>query len=124
MLTVCVDDNEKNLTVSSDTRQNTHTYEIDWTPDKLTWSVDGVSMRTLDRSSTYNSSTGQYHYPQSPARIQLSLWPAGLQSNGQGTVAWAGGLVDWDSQYMANGYYYARVTDVVSLDAVFLLEHS
>jgi len=42
----------------------------------------------------------------------LSLWPAGLPSNGQGTIEWAGGLVDWNSPYMQNGYYYARVTDV------------
>lgn len=42
----------------------------------------------------------------------MSLWPAGLQTNGQGTVDWAGGLVDWDSQYMSNGYYYASVSDL------------
>jgi len=27
-------------------------------------------------------------------------------------VAWAGGLVDWNSQYMLNGYYYALVSEV------------
>jgi len=42
----------------------------------------------------------------------LSLWPAGLAKNGQGTVEWAGGLIDWNSQYMQNGYYYAQVWDV------------
>jgi len=69
-------------------------------------------MRTLNRNDTWNASTSQYHYPQSPARIELSLWPAGLQSNGAGTVAWSGGLVDWSSPYMQNGYYYAMVNDV------------
>lgn len=69
-------------------------------------------MRTLNRKDTLNGST--YAYPQTPSRIQLSLWPAGLSSNGQGTIDWAGGLVDWDSPYMQNGYYYAKVTDVVS----------
>ncbi|KAK1813094.1 putative glycosidase CRH2 [Friedmanniomyces endolithicus] len=103
--------NEKPLNVSN-TVQNTHTYTIDWQPDSLTWSIDGIPMRTLNRNDTWNSNTQNYHYPQSPSRIQLSLWPAGLQSNGAGTVAWAGGLVDWNSQYMLNGYYYALVSEV------------
>lgn len=52
-------------------------------------------------------------FPQTPARVQLSLWPAGLASNGQGTVDWAGGLVDWNSQdIQSNGYYYATFESV------------
>ncbi|KAK3075952.1 putative glycosidase CRH2 [Teratosphaeriaceae sp. CCFEE 6253] len=104
-------DNEQNLTVSN-TVSNTHTYMIDWQPDSLTWYIDGVEMRTKSRNETYNTTTQQYHYPQSPSRVQLSLWPAGLSGNGEGTVEWAGGLVDWNSQYMQNGYYYAMVSDV------------
>jgi uncharacterized membrane protein YgcG len=42
----------------------------------------------------------------------LSLWPAGLPSNGEGTIDWAGGLIDWSSPYMQQGYYYAMVNDV------------
>ncbi|KAF2767826.1 hypothetical protein EJ03DRAFT_295855 [Teratosphaeria nubilosa] len=105
-------DNEQNLTVSSDTRENMHEYTFDWQPDYITWSIDGTPLRTKYRNETYNSTTQQYHFPQSPARIELSLWPAGLSSNGQGTVDWAGGLVDWSSQYMQNGYYYARFAEV------------
>ncbi|KAK4504493.1 hypothetical protein PRZ48_005409 [Zasmidium cellare] len=97
---------------TSDTRSNTHTYTIDWTPDQVTWSIDGNDMRTLKKSDTWNDTTNSYHFPQTPARVQLSLWPAGLESNGEGTVSWAGGLVNWDSQYMQNGYYYAMVNDV------------
>lgn len=97
---------------ASNTRSNVHTYTIDWSPDQLTWAVDGNVMRTLKKSDTWNSTTGSYHYPQTPARIQLSLWPAGLQSNGEGTITWSGGLVNWDSPYMQNGYYYAMVNDV------------
>jgi hypothetical protein len=52
-------------------------------------------------------------FPQTPARVQLSLWPAGLASNGIGTVDWAGGLVDWNSQDIQNnGYYYATFESV------------
>lgn len=96
----------------SDTRQNWHTYEIDWQPDYINWSIDDKVVRTLERKSTYNDTTKQYNYPQTPSRVQLSLWPGGLESNGQGTIDWAGGLVDWDSQYMTNGYYYAQVKDI------------
>jgi len=97
---------------TTDTRTTTHTYTIDWTPDTLTWSIDGNSMRTLNKADTWNATTSQFHYPQTPARVQLSLWPAGLQSNGEGTISWSGGLVNWNSNYMQNGYYYAQVSDV------------
>lgn len=96
----------------SDSRQNVHTYTIDWQPDQLTWAIDGQVMRTLKKSDTWNETSNSFHYPQTPSRIQLSLWPAGLSSNGQGTIEWAGGLVNWDSPYMQNGYYYAMVSDV------------
>lgn len=96
----------------SNTRQNSHEYCIDWTPESITWSIDGNDMRTLKQSDTWNDTDNTYHYPQTPCRVQLSLWPAGLPSNGQGTISWAGGLVNWDSPDMQNGYYYAMVNDV------------
>jgi len=40
------------------------------------------------------------------------LEPAGLPSNGQGTIEWAGGLIDWKSPYMQNGYYYAMINEI------------
>ncbi|KAF2237252.1 glycoside hydrolase family 16 protein [Viridothelium virens] len=108
-----VDDynNELNLSASS-TQSQVHTYCFDWQPDTLTWSVDGNNMRTLNKADTWNTTDNVFHYPQTPARIELSLWPAGLSSNGQGTVDWSGGLVNWNSPYMKNGYYYAMFSDV------------
>lgn len=44
--------------------------------------------------------------------MQLSLWPAGLPSNDKDVIDWAGGLVDWNSQYMTNGYYSAALVSV------------
>ena len=96
----------------SNTVQNEHTYTIDWQPDAITWSIDGDVVRTLTKNSTWDSTDNKYHYPQTPSRAQLSLWPAGLSSNGQGTIEWAGGLINWDSPYMQNGYYYAVVKDI------------
>lgn len=107
-----LDNNGDDIEDISDTRQNWHTYEIDWKPDSIKWSIDDKEVRKLERDSTYNDTTKQYNFPQTPSRVQLSLWPGGLESNGKGTIEWAGGLVDWDSKYMSNGYYFAQVKDI------------
>jgi hypothetical protein len=74
--------------------------------------VDGTVLRTLNRADTWNATGNRWDYPQTPARVQLSLWPAGLPSNAPGTVEWAGGVISWNSPFMSNGYYYALFTDV------------
>ena len=106
------DEHGQNISLS-DTFSNYHTYTIDWTPDQITWSIDGQVGRTRKRSDTYNKTTNRYEYPQTPARVQLSLWPGGLPGNGEGTIKWAGGLVDWNSQDVKDhGYFYAVVKEV------------
>jgi hypothetical protein len=89
-----------------------HQYCLDWKEDTLTWSIDGKDQRTLQRKDTWNSTSGRFDYPQTPSRIMLSLWPAGLSTNEKGTVEWAGGEIDWNSPYMQNGYYFARFSEV------------
>ena len=89
-----------------------HEYCIDWKEDSLTWSIDGNDLRTLNRKDTWNGTSGRFDYPQTPARIMLSLWPAGLPTNDKGTVDWAGGEIDWNSPYMQNGYYFARFQEL------------
>ncbi|RAO71327.1 uncharacterized protein BHQ10_007339 [Talaromyces amestolkiae] len=106
-------DNEVNATIDSDSFENFHTYEIDWTPDAVTWYLDGKSVRVLNKDQTYNATTKQYMFPQTPSRLELSLWPGGLASNAKGTIDWAGGEIDWNSQDMQNpGYYYAIFSNV------------
>jgi hypothetical protein len=52
-------------------------------------------------------------FPQTPARVQLSLWPGGLASNAQGTIDWAGGQINWNGpDIQTNGYYYAMFQSV------------
>ncbi|KAL3231430.1 putative glycosidase CRH2 [Nakaseomyces bracarensis] len=98
--------NSANLT-ASDTFENFHTYEVDWHPDYITWSVDGVVGRTLYKNATYNDTTGEYQFPQTPAKVQLSLWPGGNATNAPGTIAWAGGAINWDAPDIQDpGYYY------------------
>ena len=70
-------ENSANISGLSDTYDNWHTYVIDWTPDSITWSVDGVVGRVKTRNSTWNETSNIYNYPQTPARIQFSIWPGG-----------------------------------------------
>jgi beta-glucanase (GH16 family) len=60
-----------------DPSQGFHTYKIDWQPNKITWYVDGNSIRSVDVS--------QGALPSTPGRIMANLWP------GDGSVdGWLG----------------------------------
>ena len=96
----------------ANTSNNVHEYTIDWTRDLITWSIDGEQIRTQDRESTWNATAGRYQYPQTPARIQLSIWPAGLSTNRQALIDWAGGEVDWNLGNLESGEYYAQVNSI------------
>ncbi|KLJ08021.1 murein transglycosylase [Blastomyces silverae] len=105
--------NGKNLSVGSNSYSEEHTYEIDWKPDSITWSIDGKPLRVLNKKDTLNKKTNQYHFPQSPSRVQLSLWPGGKEDAPQGTIDWAGGLVDWNHpDIQKHGYYFSLVSEV------------
>lgn len=42
-----------------------------------------------------------------------SIWPGGISSEPNGTVEWAGGLIDWqDPDYVSAGHFYALVQSV------------
>lgn len=104
-----------NITDSSIKNTNTewHTYEIRWTPEKIEWLVDDKVGRTWEKSKTWNSTSNQWEFPQTPARVQLSIWPGGDEKNAKGTVDWAGGYINWDSDAIKKDkYYYATVGEV------------
>ncbi|ODA77043.1 hypothetical protein RJ55_07561 [Drechmeria coniospora] len=104
--------NSGNISMS-DTFNNYHEYEIRWTPDRIDWLVDGQVGRSKERKDTWNATSQQWMFPQTPARVQLSLWPGGLASNAKGTVDWAGGEIDWNSEDIQTaGYYYAQFAEV------------
>ncbi|ETI28517.1 hypothetical protein G647_00967 [Cladophialophora carrionii CBS 160.54] len=71
-----------------------HTYALDWQPDRLVWSIDGVPVRTLNNNG---ATTGSYQYPQTPSRLHLGMWCAGDPDSAQGTVQWAGGYTDFST---------------------------
>lgn len=96
----------------SDTYSNYHDYTIDWQPDQLTWSIDGKVVRTLKKTDTIGAD-GVARYPSTPSRIQLSIWPAGIAGTPQGTVTWAGGMINWnDADYKSAGHFYASFNQV------------
>lgn len=69
--------------------------------------------RTVERKDTWNKTSNQWMFPQTPSRVQVSLWPGGLASNAEGTIDWAGGVIDWDSQDIQDaGYYYTTISDI------------
>ena len=109
-----IDTNERNAAVTpNNTFEDWHTYTIDWKPDVLEWIVDGTVMRTLTKNSTYNATSGVYMYPQTPSRLEMSIWPGGSEAEGTGTIEWAGGLIDWDSTDIQEyGYFYAQYKDI------------
>ncbi|ANB16040.1 Utr2p [Sugiyamaella lignohabitans] len=97
----------------SSTNESFHTYEFDWSEDRIQWLIDGQVARTLNKADTYNSTTGQYMYPQTPGIVQLSLWPGGSELNGQGTVDWAGGPIDWNMpEFSDPGYLFVTLKDI------------
>ncbi|KAI5476793.1 hypothetical protein MNV49_007308 [Pseudohyphozyma bogoriensis] len=70
-------------------------------------------VRTVLKTDTLDASTGLYHYPQTPSRVQLSIWAAGTDQEAQGTVDWAGGMIDWsDESYVNNGRFATYVQGV------------
>ncbi|KFY08976.1 hypothetical protein V492_05736 [Pseudogymnoascus sp. VKM F-4246] len=72
-----------------------HTYKLDWTAEKLVWSIDGAPVRTL----TYDEAKGGTRYPQTPMKVKIGSWVAGSSTAPQGTVEWAGGLADFSNNH-------------------------
>lgn len=72
---------------NNDTFNNFHIYKVDWTPNKISWSIDGKVFNVLDKSKMGNNS---YRFPNTPSRIQFGVWHA-LNSKD-----WAGdSTIDW-----------------------------
>ncbi|KAF3254739.1 hypothetical protein TWF217_010306 [Orbilia oligospora] len=77
-------------TAVADTVGVFHKYTVDWTPQQITWSIDGNVVRVLSRAEL-----GETVYPQTPMQIKFGPWAAGDPSNAPGTIEWAGGPIDY-----------------------------
>lgn len=65
-----------------------HTYAIDWSPEWLNWTIDGIIVRSLKAS---DADANGYYFPQSPMQIRIGLWDAGDPAKDPATVRWGGG---------------------------------
>ena len=97
--------------ISSDSAAEFHKYSINWHPESLEWLIDDKLVRKLDKEDTLQD--GVYKYPQTPSRVQISIWPAGIESVAEGTRAWAGGMIDWsDDDYVSSGYFWNTIQSI------------
>ncbi|KAB5551388.1 concanavalin A-like lectin/glucanase domain-containing protein [Coniochaeta sp. 2T2.1] len=81
------------------------TYTIDWTADRIVWSVGGTVVRTL----RYGDASGQY--PQTPMQVKFGSWSGGDSANAPGTVEWARGPTDY-----SKGPFSMHVKSIVVTD--------
>ncbi|KAL4949007.1 concanavalin A-like lectin/glucanase domain-containing protein [Aspergillus filifer] len=75
------------------TQSSFHTYTIEWTPQAISWAIDGDVRRTLTRAEAQGGS----RFPQTPARLRIGIWAGGDPTNGEGTIEWAGGETDYSA---------------------------
>lgn len=86
-----------------------HNYTTYWDQDKLEWWIDNELVRTVNYSQ--GNTLGGKNYPQTPCQVKISNWPAGTKSAAQGTVDWAGGLVDYDDAPFTMTVQKIRIQD-------------
>lgn len=82
------------------------TYVIDWTSDRIVWTVGGTVVRTLQSSE---AEEGQY--PQTPMQIKFGSWSGGDSSNAQGTIEWARGPTDYSQGPFSMSVKTVKITD-------------
>lgn len=100
--------------IPSDSFQNYHTYELDWNEERIHWLIDGVVVRTLFKRDTWDPELKIFKYPQTPMKLEVSLWPGGMEGNDPGTISWAGGLIDWENSpdIIEKKQFYSMVKQV------------
>lgn len=91
----------------TDSVGKSHTYGIKWTPEAITWSVDGAVLRTL-RAADAKGGDG---FPQTPMQIKLGTWVAGGKDAPEGTVKWAGGHTDFSQKPFVGIYKRIKIVD-------------
>jgi len=82
------------------------TYAVDWTQDRIVWSIDGTAVRTLKYA---DAEPGQY--PQTPMQVKFGAWSGGDPSNAPGTIAWARGPTDFSKGPFVMQVQSVAVTD-------------
>jgi beta-glucanase (GH16 family) len=84
-----------------------HVYEIDWKSTGLTFSIDGVVVRTVLNNANATSPLtpkGERWYPSTPSQIQMSVWDGCVGGLG-GTCTWANGPIQWGGRTSYNATF-------------------
>lgn len=86
-----------------------HNYTTYWDQNYMQWWIDGVMVRQLD----YGDPLALWgkNYPQTPSQVKISIWPAGQPGTADGTVDWAGGMVDYSQAPFTMSVKSVRVQD-------------
>ncbi|KAI1501802.1 concanavalin A-like lectin/glucanase domain-containing protein [Biscogniauxia marginata] len=82
------------------------TYVIDWTNERIVWTVGETVVRTL----TYDDAE-ENQYPQTPMQIKFGVWAGGDPSNPEGTIGWARGPTDYTQGPFSMVVQSLKVTD-------------
>ncbi|KAI8632579.1 concanavalin A-like lectin/glucanase domain-containing protein [Xylariaceae sp. FL1651] len=82
------------------------TYTVDWTSDRIVWTVGETVVRTLTAAE---AEAGQY--PQTPMQVKFGAWSGGDPSNSQGTIEWARGPTDYSKGPFSMVVQHIKVTD-------------
>ncbi|CAM0135106.1 unnamed protein product [Umbelopsis sp. WA50703] len=82
----------EDIYVATDTSQSEHTYGMEYTPENLTWFIDGKAVRTVQK-------VDGTEFPAKPMGLHLGLWDASQFSDWAGTVR---ELITKLFQYMSN----------------------
>ncbi|KAI0160330.1 glycoside hydrolase family 16 protein [Xylariaceae sp. FL1272] len=82
------------------------TYTIDWTSERVVWTVGETVVRTLTAD---DAETDQY--PQTPMQVKFGAWSGGDSSNAEGTIEWARGPTDYTQGPFTMVVQSIKVTD-------------
>ena len=84
--------------------EGTHSYTIDWTPEGISFRVDGGEIR--------HAAIGDpAKWPQTPMQIKLGTWAGGHPDNEEGTIEWAGGPTNFEAAPFVGWYKSIKVVD-------------
>jgi len=82
------------------------TYTVDWTSDRIVWTVGETVIRTLEATETEPN-----QYPQTPMQIKFGAWSGGDPSNAEGTIEWAHGPTDYSKGPYSMVVQRIKITD-------------
>ncbi|KAJ8117337.1 hypothetical protein ONZ43_g4234 [Nemania bipapillata] len=82
------------------------TYTVDWTSERIIWTVGETVVRTLTAA---DAETNQY--PQTPMQVKFGAWSGGDPSNAEGTIEWARGPTDYSKGPFSMVVQSVKITD-------------